>query len=267
MIKIMLKNKLLKVLWILNQLGFNPLIFFRSVKRFPLFYKEYLLFKKQLKGGTTILIKPCLGDFNEEGGATDTEYFWQDLIVAQLIFKNQPNNHVDIGSRVDGFVSHVAAYRDIEVMDIRPLKRSIPGVRFIQADLMDETSLYSKKDGYCDSLSCLHALEHFGLGRYGDPVDALGYEKGFVNMAKLLKKEGVFYLSIPIGKNRVEFNANRVFDPRTILELAEINDLSLKSITTISNFGDIDDIKVNTKSILKLSEKNYCLGLFIFSKD
>ena len=25
--------------------------------------------------------------------------------------------------------------------------------------------------GYCDSLSCLHALEHFGLGRYGDAVD------------------------------------------------------------------------------------------------
>ena len=30
--------------------------------------------------------------------------------------------HVDIGSRLDGFVAHVASFREIEVLDIRPLK-------------------------------------------------------------------------------------------------------------------------------------------------
>jgi hypothetical protein len=44
---------------------------------------------------------------------------------------------------------------------------------------MQELTPYgSTPDGYCDSLSCLHALEHFGLGRYGDPIDPRGHEKG-----------------------------------------------------------------------------------------
>ena len=43
----------------------------------------------------------------------------------------------------------------------------MPGVVFRQADLMNPVSLpITAGEGYCDSLSCLHAIEHFGLGRY-----------------------------------------------------------------------------------------------------
>jgi len=44
---------------------------------------------------------------------------------------------VDIGSRVDGFVAHVASFREIEVFDIRPITTKVPGATFIQADLMN----------------------------------------------------------------------------------------------------------------------------------
>ena len=37
-----------------------------------------------------------------------------------------------------------------------------------------------------DSISCLHAIEHFGLGRYGDPVDVLGHVKALDNIRKAL---------------------------------------------------------------------------------
>ena len=40
---------------------------------------------------------------------------------------------------------------------------------------------------YCDSVSCLHALEHFGLGRYGDPVDPDGHLKGFRNLRRIVQ--------------------------------------------------------------------------------
>ena len=30
----------------------------------------------------------------------------------------------------------------------------------------------------CDSLSCLHTVEHIGLGRYGDPVNCDGHLVG-----------------------------------------------------------------------------------------
>ena len=76
-----------------------------------------------------------------------------------------------MGSRIDGFVAHVAAFREIEVFDIRPLTHKIPGVVFRRVDILD---LPEALENYCDSLSSLHALEHVGLGRYGDPIDAEG---------------------------------------------------------------------------------------------
>jgi len=37
---------------------------------------------------------------------------------------------VDIGSRVDGFVAHVASFREIEVFDVRPISAQIPASSF-----------------------------------------------------------------------------------------------------------------------------------------
>ena len=71
---------------------------------------------------------PCLHDRYEEGGATKSEYFWQDLLVARAIHAAKPVKHVDIGSRVDGFVAHVASFREIEVFDVQPISTVVPGV-------------------------------------------------------------------------------------------------------------------------------------------
>lgn len=211
---------------------------------------------------------PCLHDRYEEGGTTKSEYFWQDLMVARWIHAARPEKHVDVGSRVDGFVAHVASFREIEVFDVRPITTDIPGVVFRQADLM-QTSVAPNSAGggggeYCDSLSCLHALEHFGLGRYGDPIDPKGHEKGIANMVALLKPGGTFYLSTPIGRERVEFNAHRVFDPRTILGLGEASGLALKSLMVISSNGQVGEVKADAKNLRNLAEASYHLGIFTF---
>ena len=65
--------------------------------------------------------------------------------------------HVDVGSRVDGFVAHVAAFRPIQVVDIRRLSNTVPNVTFLQADFM--STLPDSLVACCDSLSCLHALD------------------------------------------------------------------------------------------------------------
>jgi hypothetical protein len=72
---------------------------------------------------------------------------------------------------------------------------------------------------YCDSISCLHALEHFGLGRYGDPIRYNGHLLGFNNLDRILKKHGKLYLSVPIGPARIEFNAHRVFSLDYLIRL------------------------------------------------
>jgi len=89
---------------------------------------------------------PYLHDRYAEGGTTKSEYFWQDLLVARCIYEARPECHVDVGSRTDGFVAHVASFRKIEVFDVRPITTDIPGMTFHQADLMDTAAMAAWQD-------------------------------------------------------------------------------------------------------------------------
>ncbi len=251
--------------WVVSvQMGLNLIRLFNSFRSLPRFLFDLINFRKQYSG--PISLYPCLHDRYEEGGATKSDYFWQDLLVARQIYEASPTKHVDVGSRVDGFVAHVASFRNVEVFDVRPIDAKIPGITFRQANFMDSSTLPITDSGYCDSISCLHALEHFGLGRYGDPVNQHGYRLGFENMAKLLKPSGTMYLSVPIGKQRVEFNANWIFDPKTILNLAEENFLTVISITIFSYKNGLIELKLNSDEIFGVREEESCLGIFRFSK-
>jgi len=258
-----LKTIFSKVYWFCKtQIGIDARPFFRSIIGIFPFLRDFAKFKADYTGNFKIL--PCLQDRYEESGFTNSEYFWQDLIVAKAIFARSPLKHVDVGSRVDGFVAHLASFREVEILDIRPLKKIIPGITFRQADLMN---MLPELENYCDSFSCLHTLEHFGLGRYGDPVASDGHAKGFANMSRILKPNGIFYLSVPIGKERVEFNANRVFAPDTIVELGIKYGLRLLRLQVIENGNNgMFYYTAETSSFEKLSTKKYCLGIFEFIK-
>jgi len=257
-----LKTMLARAYWLLSdQFGIDPRKMLRSIRGLPHFVRDYLRFRSSYSG--LLELRPCLHDRYEEGGATKLEYFWQDLLVARKIFEARPERHVDVGSRVDGFVAHVASFREIEVFDVRPISAQIPGVIFKQADFMQPAP--GVRD-YCDSLSCLHALEHFGLGRYGDPIDPKGFERGFANLASLLSKGGVFYLSVPIGASRVEFNGQRVLDPQAIIELAVENSLELLEFALIRQEGQVEVLVPDKERLADLARQRYALGLFTFAK-
>ena len=164
--------------------GFNPRKLI-SISNYPKYLRHLLEFQRL--GGEITHRYTILDDFSEQAGSTKGHYFHQDLLVASLIHKHNPVRHIDIGSRVDGFVAHVASYRPIEVFDVRELAIAChENIKFTRADLMiDDVSRWA----ITDSLSCLHALEHFGLGRYGDPIDPKGHIKGFNNLLKILKIE------------------------------------------------------------------------------
>ena len=174
---------------------------------------------------------PCLMDRRDQSGVASGHYFHQDLLVAQRIFQNRPQHHVDVGSRVDGFVAHVAVFRRIEVLDIREQPSQIPNITFTQADIMSDD--FPLQD-YSDSMSCLHAIEHFGLGRYGDTLDTSGHLRGMTNIYRCLKPGGTLYLSTPIGPQRIEFNAHRVFSLQYLLNW-------IKPLFTIKTFSLVND--------------------------
>lgn len=258
-----MREAIRKIYWLLCvQFGIDIRRFIRSLRGLPRYVADWFRFRREHKGQLDFL--PCLYDWYEEGGATKNEYFWQDLHVARKIYIANPEKHVDIGSRVDGFVAHVACFREIEVFDIRPVTSQIPEVVFRQADLMNPSKSFV---AYCDSLSCLHALEHFGLGRYGDPIDPHGYAVGLGNMAKILRPGGLFYLSVPIGKDRVEFNAHRIFDPLSLVQLAAASGLLLKEFAWIGSSRMLVQSANPEQDMDELGKLRYALGIFTFAKQ
>lgn len=241
-----------------GQLGWDPRVTARALKGIPRFVTELIRFRQQYEG--LLEIQPCLHDRGDQAGSVLGEYFWQDLLVAQQIFRRNPSKHVDVGSRVDGFVAHVAAFRDLEVFDVRPLTDNIPNVAFRQQNMMSPAFAL---EAYCDSVSCLHALEHFGLGRYGDPIETDGFELGLRNLAQLLTSGGTLYLSVPVGKPRVAFNAHRVLDPVHVTNSARSHGLEL------TEFGLVLPGRVERHSPEGVSagRHDYALGLFVLRKS
>lgn len=242
----------------LKNLGFKPKKI-KSLKNYNRFRKEKNLWLK--KGGRITQENMVLFDYESVAGNNKGHYFHQDLIVAKLIRENQPKRHLDIGSRIDGFVAHVASFREIEVGDIRKLEKSEhENIKFIQLDLMKPQDL--KKT---DSLSCLHTIEHLGLGRFGDPICVEGHLKGIENLVNLLKKDGRLYISFPIGQNdEVHFNAHRVFNPRSIFSYSSIKEnMELERFDYVDDLGnlhqniDVSEIKRDTK---------YGCGIYTFLK-
>lgn len=179
------------------------------------YHRDYRRFRKQWYVSTESKSFPLgenwpvFGEDADAGGVASGAYFHQDLFVARQIFDRRPSRHIDVGSRVDGFVAHVATYRSIDVIDIRPISSTAEGINFIHGDLM---KLGPEWVGVADSVSCLHALEHLGLGRYGDSLEPDGWRLGLAALTNILSPLGILYLSVPASnRQRVEFNAHRIF--------------------------------------------------------
>jgi hypothetical protein len=218
-----------------REMGFN----LRRVglaRNLPRYWRDLREWRR--RGGGVSSLYPVLSDWSDEAGSAASPYFHQDLLVAQKIFRSSPQRHVDVGSRIDGFVAHVAAFRAIDVFDIRPLHSAIRNVRFVQADLMSPSAELA---GCTDSLSCLHALEHFGLGRYGDRVDPEGHLRGFRALIGMLAPNGTLYLSFPIGRPVVEFNAHRVFGATEVLGWPGSERLRLEAFDFIDDRGTLHE--------------------------
>jgi hypothetical protein len=246
--------------------GFNVIKLFKSLRNTAWYFRSYIALNKQ-KGSdnnfTIHISRPILTEKDEQGGTMSGHYFHQDLYVARKIFEATPLKHLDIGSRTDGFVAHVASFREIELMDIREIKSTVRNINFQKADLM---RLPDKLIESYDSISSLHAIEHFGLGRYSDPIDYFGHEKGIRNITAMLKANGKFYFSVPIGPQRIEFNAHRVFSIKYLLDLLS-KSFDLESFSYINDKGDFfENVELTKEKIETNFNLNYGCGIFILVK-
>ena len=206
-----------------------------TVTSLPWFVRSWRAY--EALGGAALRVRdvqPCLDDRGDSAGSASGHYFHQDLWAARKVHASGVAEHVDVGSRVDGFVAHVAAFTDVVYVDLRPLEAK--GHAHIKARVGTVLAL-PFDDRAVRSLSCLHVIEHIGLGRYGDPLDPDGSRKALAELQRVVAVGGDLYLGVPIGRERVCFNAHRVLSPRTVL--GALDELTLVEFSAVDDAGDL----------------------------
>ncbi|MGQ2965250.1 DUF268 domain-containing protein [Methylophilus sp.] len=159
-------------------------------------------------------LAPCI---NDKTSFTPLEpvYFFQDTWAARKIFELKPNNHHDIGSSAKT-IGILSQFTPITMIDIRPLPLELPNLKFIKGSILE----LPFNDDSIETMSSLCVVEHIGLGRYGDPIDAFGSEKAVSELKRVMKPNGIILFSVPVDVvNTVYFNAHRAFTRDYILSL------------------------------------------------
>ena len=199
-------------------------------------------------------LHPCLVDWVAET-PFDPHYFYQGAWLSRKLKADMVSEHVDIGSSVL-MVSILSAFVETTFVDFRPLRAKVSGLNSITGDILS----LNFSSNSVHSLSCLHVIEHIGLGRYGDPLDPNGSIKAALELQRVVQVGGKLMLSVPVGVEKVCFNAHRVFNPKTIVDIFDQMNLI--------NFSLIDD-DGNYRESCELSEGaflTYGCGLFAFEK-
>jgi len=203
-------------------------------------------------------------DDDSPAGSTDPHYTKQDVWVAQQVIMGTAHEHLDVGSRFDGFVTHLLAGGvNVVYVDGRPLSFTWdlprPTLRVVQDDAR---TLATIPDGGFESISCLHALEHFGLGRYGDEVDPNGWRTAIQALGRVTAPDGLLYLSVPVGRQHRFRNWHRVFSPVTIILEAEHRGLLMEDFAGVNDSGNF----IEKAMVRDFALACYACGIFVFRK-
>ena len=199
-------------------------------------------------------LQPCLGDWSTHT-PFDAHYFYQGAWLARRLAASKSVRHVDIGSSVLT-MSVLSAQVETIFVDYRPLKASLPGLTSIAGNILD----LPFADGSVNSLSCLHVIEHIGLGRYGDPIDPQGSVKAALELQRIVSAGGKLFLSLPVGRERICFNAHRVHAPASVLKM--FPQMKLVELSYVDDDGQYHE----DKAIETASHLEYGCGLFQFEK-
>lgn len=198
---------------------------------------------------------PCLSD-RVASTPFDPHYFFQGAWLSRRLVQNRPELHVDIGSSVT-MVSVLSAQVPVVFVDYRPLQVEVPGILSVGGDL--------KRLPFVDrglaSVSSLHVIEHVGLGRYGDSLDPEGSRAAARELARVVRPAGRLYLSVPVGRERVCFNAHRVFAPPTIVSY--FSGMQLQGFALVDDAGRFR----NDAPFEAAADLDYGCGMFEFMKN
>ncbi|MFZ2038542.1 MAG: DUF268 domain-containing protein [Minisyncoccia bacterium] len=186
----------------------------------------------------------------------DRHYIYHPAWAARIIEKINPKKHIDISSTLN-FCSIVSAFVPVEFYDYRPADLQLSNLETKKGDLLQ----LPFKDNSVESISCMHTVEHIGLGRYGDPIDPDGDLKAISELKRVLATNGSLLFVVPIGKSKIMFNAHRIYSYEQILKY--FSDLKLEEFSLIP---EISGGIIKNASKVEADKETYACGCFWFKK-
>ncbi|MDQ2799362.1 MAG: DUF268 domain-containing protein, partial [Armatimonadota bacterium] len=190
--------------------------------------------------------------------AFDRQYVYHPAWAARILSETKPKEHIDISSILH-FCSIVSAFIPVKFYDYRPADLILDGLTTGQADL---TALPFESDSIA-SLSCMHTVEHIGLGRYGDPLDPEGDLKAMRELKRVLAPGGDLLFAVPVGKPKLMFNGHRIYAYAQIVDA--FSGLDLKEFSLILDDSQPGGLVRNASEDLA-DAQNYGCGCFWFRK-
>ncbi|WP_162525196.1 DUF268 domain-containing protein [Rariglobus hedericola] len=157
---------------------------------------------------------PCLND-NKAQIPFEPHYFYHPAWACRVLRSINPAHHIDISS-IFSFAGCISAFWPTDYYEYQPPTVKLDG---LQAGRVDLCAL-PFADKSVASLSCLHVIEHVGLGRYGDPLDPDGDIKAARELVRVLAPAGHFLFVTPVAEiASVEFNAHRIYSFEAVMAL------------------------------------------------
>ena len=275
-----MKRKTIKKIYIKFNLIFrlfDPIIDLRklifSLPNYILFFNDFIKYKKREKKLQVETLRaspwnsalrafrfkdiyPCINDKSKFTGF-DRHYIYHPAWAARILKETKPDLHIDISSSLH-FCSIVSAFIPVKFYDFRPVRLNLSNLSSEHADLVN----LPFESNSIQSLSCMHTVEHVGLGRYGDPIDPDGDLKAISELKRVLGPNGNLLLVVPVGKPKLMYNAHRIYSYDEVLEY--FKDLVLNDFSLVPDDKELGFIDNATKEIA--DAQNYGCGCFWFKK-
>lgn len=228
---------------------------------FPFIIKDYLKYKSQDKEHRfTIKLKDFYPQIKDKTIKTgfDRHYVYHTSWAARKVKEINPIKHIDISSSLY-FSGIVSAFIDIDFYDYRPAELNLSGLKSLHGNLHK----LPFENNSVDSISCMHTIEHVGLGRYGDPIDTDGDIKAINELKRVVKSGGNLLFVTPLGQPKIQFNAHRIYSYEQIIKYFE--GFELKEFSLIPEYEKDGGIIINADPNI-VKKENYACGCFWFIK-